>query len=264
MCVMCQWIGRTKRRKVFVTGTLKRPVPLQYFLFHKDEVAPLMLADGRFRSGVIGEVTRREKERDKPKPKTAENQAMADDRKGEKLALASERAGRQVKAAPEKTKVSTGIAGQRSTGAIGGTKMQWVNLLHLLKSGGREEAGGLKAIDFGTGYSNRVLSAAAKKEKGQMVPYDKLPSEMKASMTKQVCTIAVYLPILLLIYTYIYHTTCARSMSVSKCAPLKTKWRQSKAVCSLQSSSRSVRRSARRSLTTLSTKTCLLRGRRAR
>ena len=167
-----------------------------------------MLADGRFRSGVIGEVTRREKERDKPKPKTAENQAMADDRKGEKLALASERAGRQVQAAPEKAKVSTGIAGQRSTGAIGGTKMQWVNLLHLLKSGGREEAGGLKAIDFGTGYSNRVLSAAAKKEKCQMVPYDKLPSEMKASMTKQVCILTVFADLPSYVNYYVLHNVC--------------------------------------------------------
>lgn len=43
------WIGRTKRRKVYVTGTAKRPVPLQHFLFHRDEVQPLTSAGGPFR-----------------------------------------------------------------------------------------------------------------------------------------------------------------------------------------------------------------------
>ena len=42
----CDWIGRTKSRRVFVCGTTKRPVPLQHFMLHRDEVAPLMLADG--------------------------------------------------------------------------------------------------------------------------------------------------------------------------------------------------------------------------
>ena len=27
------WVGRTKRRKIFVTGTLRRPVPLEHCLF---------------------------------------------------------------------------------------------------------------------------------------------------------------------------------------------------------------------------------------
>ena len=36
------WIGRTKRRKVFVISTTKRPVPLQHFLMHEGEVDKLM------------------------------------------------------------------------------------------------------------------------------------------------------------------------------------------------------------------------------
>ena len=27
------WVGRTKRKKVFVTGTVKRPVPLEHVLY---------------------------------------------------------------------------------------------------------------------------------------------------------------------------------------------------------------------------------------
>ena len=27
------WIGRTKRKNIYITGTLKRPVPLEHFLY---------------------------------------------------------------------------------------------------------------------------------------------------------------------------------------------------------------------------------------
>ena len=33
-----EWIGRTKKRKVYVVSTPKRPVPLQHFLLYDDEV----------------------------------------------------------------------------------------------------------------------------------------------------------------------------------------------------------------------------------
>ena len=57
--------------------------------------------------------------------------------------------------------------------------------VNLLKAGGREAAGGVRAADFGTGYSTRVLSASARKEKDTFTPYDKLPPEMKNQISKR-------------------------------------------------------------------------------
>ena len=47
------WIGRTKRRKVYVTSTNKRPVPLQHYLLHDEEVYKLMQAEGGFLPGKV-------------------------------------------------------------------------------------------------------------------------------------------------------------------------------------------------------------------
>ena len=47
------WIGRTKRRKVYVTSTNKRPVPLQHYLLHDEEVYKLMQAEGGFLPGTV-------------------------------------------------------------------------------------------------------------------------------------------------------------------------------------------------------------------
>lgn len=47
------WVGRTKRAKMFVVSTVKRPVPLQHFLYtgHEDKNENLFLiknAEGPF------------------------------------------------------------------------------------------------------------------------------------------------------------------------------------------------------------------------
>eukprot|EP00850_Spirogloea_muscicola_P022751 SM000310S11942 [mRNA] locus=s310:66821:77710:+ [translate_table: standard] len=41
------WIGRTKRRRIYVTGTLKRPVPLEHYLYYGGELLKIY-ADGIF------------------------------------------------------------------------------------------------------------------------------------------------------------------------------------------------------------------------
>ena len=131
LILLSDWIGRTKRRKVYVIGTLKRPVPLQHFLLFRDEVFNLMPAGGSFRTGVVGEATARMKERDQPKPPTAENAKMKNERQLEKLAVASQRAGKQLSGAnvSNKTnqKTSSGPGGGGSF-AVGGSKAEWVQL----------------------------------------------------------------------------------------------------------------------------------------
>ena len=81
---------------------------------------------------MIGEATARMKERDQPKPPTAENAKMKNDRQAEKLAVASQRAGKQLSAATMSNKTSqkkpsSGPGGGGSF-AVGGSKAEWVQL----------------------------------------------------------------------------------------------------------------------------------------
>lgn len=101
------------------------------------------------RVGSVGEFAARLKERDMPKAKSAENAKMANDRAGEKLALASQRAGRTVTAHADKPAAKVTGTPKGVIGTAMGSKPQWVSLVNLLKAGGREEAGGLTAVDFG-------------------------------------------------------------------------------------------------------------------
>ena len=40
-------------------------------------------------------------------------------------------------------------------------------------------------MDFGTGFAGRVLSKAARAEKSTFTPYDRLPAELRAGMTRR-------------------------------------------------------------------------------
>lgn len=49
------WVGRTKKRKVYVISTLKRPVPLQHYLYtgcggkSRNDRFLIVDADGKFK-----------------------------------------------------------------------------------------------------------------------------------------------------------------------------------------------------------------------
>lgn len=187
----CNWIGRTKRRQVHVISTSKRPVPLQHFLLHDDEVYKLMHGDTGFKSDAVSAAVKHQKEKSMPKPMSAENAKMASDRANEKLANAAKNSGVSVSKfagkGPPQTKAGAssggGVVGNK--GDISGSKSQWLNLLKLLQCGGREEAGGLRAVDFGVGLVRRVLTKKARQEKNLMDPYEKLPQEMRQKITRQ-------------------------------------------------------------------------------
>jgi antiviral helicase SKI2 len=87
------WIGRTKRRKVYVISTYKRPVPLQHFMLYDDEIYKLMHAEKGFNSLSLQAAVKYQKEKLKPKAKSAENQAMAMGRANEKLQNAAKNSG---------------------------------------------------------------------------------------------------------------------------------------------------------------------------
>ncbi|KAK9802049.1 hypothetical protein WJX73_006832 [Symbiochloris irregularis] len=46
------WVGRTKRKVVYVTGTAKRPVPLEHSLYYRGEMYPVAGENGMIPSGI--------------------------------------------------------------------------------------------------------------------------------------------------------------------------------------------------------------------
>ena len=132
-----------------------------------------------------------------PKQMTEANKLMQNQRANEKAAMAAQAAGKKfvpVSASASGagsggggggSKVSTGGGGFVRHGDIAGSKQQWLTLLRLLQAGGREEAGGLGAVDFGVGYSAGVLSASARKERLGYEKYEKLPADLRAKLSKK-------------------------------------------------------------------------------
>lgn len=190
------WIGRTKRRKVYVVSTPKRPVPLQHFLLHDDNVYRLLTGessagakDGGSKTNTISEALQAAnqhlKDKSKPKVKSAENVAMAGQRQAEKVAMAAQFGGKNAAA-----KVSAGASKAGNAAAsrhvdMSGGKAQWLSLLRMLRFGGREAGGGVSAVDFGVGLTDQVKTAAVRKEKSEMPKYERLPEHLKLTMSKE-------------------------------------------------------------------------------
>ena len=40
-----EWVGRTKKKKIFVISTTKRPVPLEHYLFYDKDIVKIVDAD---------------------------------------------------------------------------------------------------------------------------------------------------------------------------------------------------------------------------
>lgn len=160
------WIGRTKQRKVFVVSTSKRPVPLQHYLYYDDNMFCLMKNEGQFRSEEMSAAVQKEKDKLKPKVKSAENAAMASQRQAEKAAIAAQASGgRAPKVTGRGTNAGRGTQPQKTViGDIAGGKGQWLSLLRILRQGGREAAGGHDPIDFGVGFAAGLKSKEVQHE----------------------------------------------------------------------------------------------------
>lgn len=192
------WIGRTKRRKVFLITTDKRPVPLQHYIYHDQEMYRVL--DGttkQFNSVAMQQCINKQKEKSKPKPMTAANQNMQNDRRQEKANIAAQKAGGNAgKAQQIKQKVfekdakfkskGNGGASQGGPSNPAGTKQQWLQLIKILQAGGREATGGLGEISFGVGTTSSVLTAKARIEKEErQVKYEDLPADLRAKISKR-------------------------------------------------------------------------------
>lgn len=186
----CDWIGRTKRRKVYVISTNKRPVPLQHFLFHEDEAYKIMQGDKGYNSHAVSQAMNHAKNKNKPKDKSNENKQMSDQRSQEKLANAAQAMGKSIKSVGNqntKTPIkSSGPSGPVGNVDSGGSKAQWTRLIQVLRDGGREAAGGLNEIHFGVATNTNVLSKKARQDKNaNYIKYEKLPKELQAKISKK-------------------------------------------------------------------------------
>jgi antiviral helicase SKI2 len=43
-----EWVGRTKKKKIFVISTTKRPVPLEHYLFFDKEIVKIVDSDKKY------------------------------------------------------------------------------------------------------------------------------------------------------------------------------------------------------------------------
>ena len=188
----CDWIGRTKRRKVYVTSTLKRPVPLQHFLLYDDEYYKLLSPETGFNVAAVAAAAKREKEKLKPKAMSAENSGMKSQRADEKLANAAAAMGKSVAAIKASGGGGSGGGSSAKTNSVAvkrvdvaGSKAQWLSLLRVLRGGGREAAGGIGGVNFGIGPARHEMDKAARLDREKFDKYERLPAEFRAVVSKK-------------------------------------------------------------------------------
>jgi antiviral helicase SKI2 len=177
------WVGRTKRKKVYIVGTSKRPVPLQHYLLHDNDFYRLMRGDTGFDAAAVSLAVRREKEKSMPKAPSADAVKAASSRALEKATNAQVASGRKgpVVVAKDKAVHKTAVVTNKPSD-VGGSKSQWLTLLNVLRQGGREEAGGLGAVDFGVGVRRRNV---ARMEAAGYERWERLPAEVRAVLSRK-------------------------------------------------------------------------------
>jgi antiviral helicase SKI2 len=180
----CDWIGRTKRRPVYVTSTSKRPVPLQHFLLHDDQFYKMMHAESGFQPTALQGAVKFQKEKLKPKPVNAANAAMKAQRQGEKNSIASQNAGKKVAPAAGNKPSAAGGGKTSNPGSIG-SKDQWLSLIRVLRGGGRAASGGLKAVDFDIGLTRHEVEKSRRAARAQLEKYERLPLEFREQVSKR-------------------------------------------------------------------------------
>jgi superfamily II RNA helicase len=185
----CEWVGRTKNKHIYVTGTSHRPVPLQHFLLYDDGYYNIMQGDAGFLPGGINAASKAAKAKTLPKVPTAQNTAFAAQRSQEKSSIAAQNrggggSGGRGTALPKRNIASTVVTTKKD---MGGTRTQWLSLFRVLQDGGREEAGGLSKVDFGDAIKlpKYIATKRRKKAKKEMVPYDRLPLSLQQNMSKR-------------------------------------------------------------------------------
>lgn len=127
------WVGRTKKRDIYVISTPKRPVPLEHFLYAGKELYKIVDAQGRFLNGGIkeaGEAIKRRQDKEREANGLPPQQAAAGRGGGGRGAAANGRGGRGGVVIRGR-----GGGGNFSGGGQSGRgdKSLWIHLVGMLK-----------------------------------------------------------------------------------------------------------------------------------
>ncbi|UZJ57277.1 hypothetical protein CBS101457_006597 [Exobasidium rhododendri] len=131
-----EWVGRTKKRDIYVISTPKRPVPLEHYLYAGKEIHKVVDAKGQFlNSGVkdAGEAIKRRQE----KEREANGQVAMPVRGGRGGATSNGRGGQRGQANGRGGPVLRGRGGGGNFSGGGqsgrGDKSLWINLVGMLR-----------------------------------------------------------------------------------------------------------------------------------
>lgn len=135
------WIGRTKQKKIHVISTLKRPVPLQHFLYAGKEMFKLFDASSGYLPGAYG---------------AAKNKLFPPADKAKAAGNASGRGGRGGRGGASPARGGGSMANARSIRTSGGDQAEWTKLIQMLK-----EQSLLPVVVFA--FSKRLCEESASK-----------------------------------------------------------------------------------------------------
>lgn len=131
------WVGRTKKKDIYVISTPKRPVPLEHFLYAGKDLFKIVDAKGQFLNNGIkdaGESLRRKQDKDREAgllPPIRGRGAAAAGSRGGRGAGANSRGGQRGAMAPVRGRGGSAGGGGGQRGA--GDKNLWIHMIGLLK-----------------------------------------------------------------------------------------------------------------------------------
>lgn len=137
------WVGRTKRKVVHVTGTTKRPVPLEHMLYYSGKLYPLLSTQGYDSRGFRAAKEVHDKRHATPQTKAEAKAALPTGRGGGGIQGGRGPQMRHTSAPPSvrgaavmrgKSFQQGGGSGSRQQGPqLRGERSQWSELIHMLR-----------------------------------------------------------------------------------------------------------------------------------
>jgi len=133
------WVGRTKKKDIYVISTPKRPVPLEHFLYAGKDLFKIVDARGQFLNNGIkdaGESLRRKQDKDREAgllpPIRGRGGGAAGGARGGRGGGANSRGGQRGAMAPSRGRGGGGGGGGGNSRG-GGDKNLWTHMIGLLK-----------------------------------------------------------------------------------------------------------------------------------
>lgn len=141
MTEFADWVGRTKKKDIYVISTAKRPVPLEHFLYANRDLYKIVDSTSRFlESGIKEAGDSLKRKQDKEREAAGIAQPVRQGARGGAAGGANSRGGRGAAGGPARGGRGAGPPARGRGGAstaartVGGdTKNLWVHMTGLLK-----------------------------------------------------------------------------------------------------------------------------------